>query len=302
MDIEKVVQEIKKVVASVQTDVPLRQYTSFRIGGSADCVANVATEEELAELMRLLADSGTRYYLLGGGCNTLFADEGFRGVIVRLCGKFAECECVGGEIIAGAACSNAKAATVALNNSLAGAEFLHGIPGLIGGAVYMNAGAYGGEICQIVTSTKYMDDNFNIVEISNAAHEFSYRHSRFAESGGIILRTTLTLAQGNQAEIKSRMDDFATRRKSKQPLEYPSAGSAFKRPPNGYASQLIDEAGLKGLRIGGAAVSEKHAGFIVNLGGATAADVVALIEVVQERIHAKFGIMLEPEVRIVKAM
>ncbi len=291
-------RRLLKTAARVETRVPLKQYTSFRIGGVADYIAYVDTVEQLCALLHVLGD--VPFYVLGGGCNTLFPDDGYRGVIVRLEGALCDVTVDGDGIAAGGAASLTRIAAAALHHGLSGAEFLCGIPGTLGGGVVMNAGAYGGELSQLATRTTYVGSDGAVHELHGDAHEFGYRHSYFGDHFGIIVQSALRLCAGDPTDIRARMDDLTARRKSKQPLEYPSAGSAFKRPVGGYAAQLIDEAGLKGTRIGGAEVSQKHAGFIVNIGGATCYDVLRLMELVRRRVYDTSGVELEPEVKIIK--
>lgn len=278
---------------------PLAKHTSFRIGGGAEVMAFPKTPEELARLLRTARELGQTPRILGAGTNVLAPDQGLPGLTI--CLK----DCLGGmeqldqthiRVMAGVTMS--RAAVFAANLGLSGLEFAHGIPGSVGGGVYMNAGAYGGEICQVCESVEIMDLSGEIRRVSNAEMGFSYRHSAMEDTGELVISADFALSPKPSTEIMSRMKELIGKRSASQPLDLPSAGSAFKRPQGGYAAALIDEAGLKGFRVGGAAISEKHAGFAVNLGGATAADVKELLTQVSDRVFARSGIRLEPEVRI----
>ena len=283
----------------IRENEPLKNHCSFRIGGPADVMLLPKTEEELSGVYKTLLESGERLFVMGNGSNLLFADEGFRGTVIKTSGVNG-IDLVGENMVrAGCGALLSQTAVFARKNSLAGMEFAHGIPGSVGGAVMMNAGAYGGEIKDIAAETRYLDAAGELRKVSGAEHEFSYRHIRFKE-GEIIVSCDFTLQRGDEAEIQNKMSELAAKRKASQPLELPSAGSTFKRPVGGFAAALIDEAGLKGLTVGGAQVSTKHAGFVVNIGGASCADVVALMEKIKEAVFAASGIELEPEVRIVK--
>ena len=277
----------------------LAKHTSFRIGGPAEVMAFPKSAEELAELLKKSALLDSKPIILGAGTNVLAPDAGVRGVVI--CLK----DCLGGmerldetHIKVSAGVTMSRAAVFAANAGLSGLEFAHGIPGTVGGGVYMNAGAYGGEISQVCTRVEVMDMAGNLRIFSREEMACSYRHSRLEDEGGIVVSTVFALTPKPTEEIRAAMQDLMARRSASQPLELPSAGSAFKRPVGGYAAALIDSAGLKGHRIGNAAVSEKHAGFVVNLGGATAEDVKNLLFDVSERVFRESGIRLEPEVRI----
>lgn len=278
---------------------PLKNHTSFRIGGPADVMLLPKTAQELAALYKSLLKMDVRPFVMGNGSNLLFADEGYRGVVIKTSG-------MNGVSLAGESTVRAESgallsqtAVFARKNSLAGMEFAHGIPGSVGGAIMMNAGAYGGEMKDITVKTVYLDAAGELREVTGGEHDFSYRHSRF-QPGEIVLCSEFSLQHGLEAEIQERMSELAAKRKASQPLDMPSAGSAFKRPAGGYAAAMIDQAGLKGLSVGGAQVSTKHAGFIVNTGGASCADVLALIDKIKEAVFAASGIELEPEIRIVR--
>ena len=277
----------------------MAKHTSFRIGGPAEVMAFPKTSAELAEVLKVSALLDCKTAILGAGTNILAPDEGLSGLVI--CLK----DCLGGiesiddtHIRVAAGVTMTRAAVFAANASLSGLEFAHGIPGTVGGGVYMNAGAYGGEICQVCTQVEVMDMAGNLHIYTGEEMNFSYRHSRLEDEGGIVVSAVFELNPKPCDEIRAVMQDLMARRSASQPLDLPSAGSAFKRPVGGYAAALIDNAGLKGHRIGNAAVSEKHAGFVVNLGGATAEDVKNLLTDVSDRVFRESGIRLEPEVRI----
>ena len=281
-------------------DEPMAKHTSFRIGGPAKRMAFPETREQLVLLTGFLQEVGITPLLIGNGTNLLVADEGLDTVVIDTSDKLSHIELTGeGEITADAGVSLAKLAVFAWKHGLTGLEFAHGIPGTLGGGIVMNAGAYGGELKDVVTEvTALYPDSVRV--LTPAELDFSYRHSVFSAGEGIVLGAKLRLEQGDADSIKARMDDLMARRKASQPLELPSAGSTFKRPTGYYAGPLIEGCGLKGCRVGGAEVSRKHAGFVVNAGGATCADVLALIEKVQKTVYDAHGVMLEPEVKIIR--
>ena len=275
---------------------PMSRHTTFRVGGEAECLIMVHREAELAKLVRYLHQIEEEYFILGNGSNLLVGDKGYRGVVLKLDGPMEEIKTEGTLVRAGAGALLSTVAAKAKDRNLSGMEFAAGIPGSIGGAVVMNAGAYGGEMKQIVVSVRGMDKEGEILTLDNDTMEFGYRRSAVRNRSIVVLEVTLRLTEGRREEIGAKMEELAGLRRSKQPLEYPSAGSAFKRPEGYYAGKLIMDAGMRGYRIGGAQVSEKHCGFIVNTGSATAADIRELIEEVQERVQEKFHVTLEPEV------
>ncbi len=279
----------------------LSHHTSFRIGGPAEVMAFPHTVGELSDLLRTVSALGVRPALLGAGTNVLAPDEGLRGLVIvtRDCLMCLE-RTDETHIAALAGVSMAKLAIFAQEANLTGLEFAHGIPGTVGGGVYMNAGAYGGEIMQVAEKTDYLRMDGSMQTFTGVAQGFAYRTSAFQSMQGVIVRTVFALTEGKREAIRAHMQELAEKRRASQPLELPSAGSAFKRPVGGYAAALIEQAGLKGFQVGGAAVSEKHAGFIVNRGGATAADVLKLIEIVQKCVLENSGIALEPEIRLWK--
>jgi UDP-N-acetylmuramate dehydrogenase len=277
---------------------PMSRHTSFRIGGPADVLALPADECELQALLRTADAQGVPVTLIGNGSNLLVRDGGIRGLVIKLGNMLNASSAQGEELTFGSGVSLAMASKRAAALGLSGMEFAVGIPGTIGGAVYMNAGAYDGEMSKVVTSVRVMDMRGELSELSADELDFSYRHTALQGSGRIVVSVTVRLTRGEQETIMAKMFDFSQRRQSKQPLELPSAGSMFKRPPGYFAGTLIEQTGLKGYTVGGAQVSPKHAGFVVNIGGATASDVLRLIADVQERVYAAHGVRLEPEVLV----
>ena len=277
---------------------PMARHTSFRIGGPAEVMVCPAAEDELLACLALCRAEGIRPRILGGGTNILAPDPGIPGVVVLTRGLDSAVRVSELEIEAGCGLSLAKLAVFAQRLGLTGLEFAHGIPGTVGGGMYMNAGAYGGEMVQVAVSARFLTPDGRIETVEGEALGLSYRHSVFQEREGVILSARFRLLPGDPEAILTRMHELSERRRNSQPLDLPSAGSTFKRPVGGYAAALIQEAGLKGFRVGDAAVSEKHAGFVVNLGRATAADVLELIRQVQEKVLGNSGIRLEPEVRL----
>lgn len=285
--------------ADLRFDEPMARHTSFRIGGPAEVMAFPRSPEELAEILRAAAALQAVPAVLGAGTNVLAPDEGIRGLVICLKDALGGMERRdGNRIFVMAGVTMARAAVFAANQGLSGLEFAHGIPGTVGGGVYMNAGAYGGEIGGVCTAVELMDRAGNRFRLSGDEMGFSYRHSRVEEGDNLVIGAEFTLIPGEKETIQARMRELAARRTASQPLDLPSAGSAFKRPVGGYAAALIDQAGLKGFRVGDAAISEKHAGFAVNLGRATASEVRALLRQVSDRVYAASGIRLEPEIRL----
>ncbi len=279
-------------------DEPMKKHTSFKIGGNAKLFFSVGNENDLRELLNLCKQSGVRYMIIGNGSNLLISDEGFDGAVIKLCGEFNDITLISDtEIYCKAGVLLSKLCLFALEHSLSGLEFAYGIPGSVGGAVYMNAGAYNGEMKNVVLSCSHIDENGETQTIGADNLDMSYRHSFYSGKNYVITGVTLKLRKGKSDDIKLQMDDYMSRRKSKQPLNYPSAGSVFKRPTGYYAGALIEQAGLKGKQIGGAQVSEKHAGFIINKDNATAEDVCSLVKLIQETVKEKFGVDLECEIK-----
>ena len=284
---------------------PLKKHTSFKIGGPADVLVTPQTEEQLRSLLSYIKCSGSRFFVIGNGSNTLFSDSGFRGIVIQLSSEFQGIEVrkQEGRILlrARAGTQLGRLAKAACENHLAGLEFAAGIPGSVGGAILMNAGAYDGEMSKVVSGSTYLNlSNLTIHCRSGAEHLFSYRHSVYQEENSIILSGDFLLTPADKKDIVCKMKEFASRRSEKQPLNYPSAGSAFKRPPGNYAGKLIEECGLRGYRCGGAMVSEKHCGFIINYDHATCEDVLHVIEYVKKVVFEQKGVMLETEIRIIE--
>jgi UDP-N-acetylmuramate dehydrogenase len=277
----------------------MKLHTSFKIGGNALIYISVKNIDSLANIIKVLKNNSIPYIVLGSGSNVLICDEGIDGAVIHLDGDFKKIKRKDNILCCGAGVPLISLCQFAQSEGLSGIEFAYGIPGTAGGAAYMNAGAYGGEMKDIVISCTHMDEDGNIVVLNQDELEFSYRHSAYTGSKNIILRVDLGLKNGSKEEISSLMEDYMNRRRAKQPLEYPSAGSVFKRPEGYYAGTLIEECGLKGTSVGGAMVSEKHAGFIINTGNATCSDVCALIDKIKKTVKEKKGVDLECEVRMI---
>lgn len=284
----------------MEKDVPLRRHTSFHIGGPARRMAFPENREQLVLLMALAEECGIKPFILGKGTNLLVTDDGLDTLVIKVAERMNDIRLVDEVTVeADAGVSLARLAVFAQQNGLAGFEFAHGIPGSLGGAVFMNAGAYGGEIKQVLVEiTALYEDGVRRLTVEEA--DLTYRHSTFMDDGAVVLGAKVRLSKDDPAAIRSRMDDLMARRKATQPLEYPSAGSTFKRPQGNFAGTLIEKTGLKGLTVGGAQVSVKHAGFLINLGEATFADVTELIAQVQQKVYQASGVMLEPEVKIIR--
>ena len=275
---------------------PMCRHTTFRVGGKAACFVRISSIGQLQKLIPYFEQIGLPYFILGNGSNLLVSDDGYDGVILQVGDKFSRISTEGNHMEAQAVALLSAVARCALEHGLTGLEFASGIPGTIGGGVVMNAGAYGGEMKQVVTQVRVLGSGGEILTLDREAMEFGYRSSVIKNRRFTVLTVTLELACGDKKEIQARVEELARRRREKQPLEYPSAGSTFKRPEGYFAGKLIMEAGLKGYSVGGARVSEKHCGFLVNTGDASAADVAALIREVQERVKDKTGVSLEREV------
>ncbi|MCL2838203.1 MAG: UDP-N-acetylmuramate dehydrogenase [Oscillospiraceae bacterium] len=286
--------------ANVLIDEPMKNHTSFKIGGPADFIVVPQTKKSLCDTVKTLREQGIPITIIGNGSNLLVSDKGIRGVVVKIAGGLNGVEVERNTITAQSGVLLSRLASVACSSGLTGLEFAAGIPGTVGGAIVMNAGAYDHEMKEVVTETTYIDENGNLGVLKGVReHKFGYRASIFQSENWIILESVFRLKPGNIDEIRAEMDSIARKRKRKQPLEFPSAGSAFKRPLGGFAAKLIDDAGLKGAKIGGAMVSDKHSGFIINVGNATANDVCELLKKVQTEVSAQFGITLEPEVKMI---
>lgn len=279
------------------TDAPMRDYTTFRAGGPADLLISPKSAEQIRAVLQMCRQLEVPVTLLGNGSNVLVRDGGIRGAVLRLGSEFSQIQIEGSMVIAQAGAKLAAVVSAALSAGLVGMEFAGGIPGSVGGGIYMNAGAYGGELSQVLHSTLVLTADLEMVQMPSEALSLSYRHSALMENGALVLEGRFCLEPGDTAAAREYLRELAARRREKQPLDLPSAGSTFKRPAGHYAGALIEAAGLKGFSIGGAQVSEKHAGFVVNRGG-SAADILALIRHVQECVSAQSGIWLEPEVLI----
>ena len=281
----------------VLTEEPMKKHTTFRVGGPADFFVMPSSEEEVKAAAAICDEEKVPYYIVGNGSNLLISDKGYRGVIIQLYKEMSQIRVEGHVIYAQAGASLAKIANAALESSLTGFEFAAGIPGTIGGACVMNAGAYGGEMKDVLLEVWVMTPDGEIMVLPKEKLELGYRTSVIAKEGYIVLEAAIELKPGEQEAIRAYMDELREKRISKQPLEYPSAGSTFKRPEGYFAGKLIQDAGLRGFRVGGAQVSEKHCGFVINAQDATAADILSLMEQVSGKVQEQFGVVLEPEVK-----
>lgn len=298
--IEKISAEAAGFGCTIEKNAVLKDYTTFRIGGKCDLLVKLCSEESFMKLIPLAESLGVPYYIFGRGSNLIVDSDGIAGVVFVSGKEFSEISFKDETtLICTAGTSLSQICSAALEHSLSGLEFAYGIPGTLGGAVFMNAGAYGGEMKDVVTSVKAMDRNGNIREYSSEQLDFSYRHSRFSQSGEIILSTEISLQKGDKTEIKAKMDELMEKRRSKQPLEFPSAGSTFKRPEGSYASLLIEQCGLKGVHVGDAEVSTKHSGFVINNGNADFSQLMELIDIVKKTVREKTGYVLECEPLII---
>lgn len=297
---KKIIEEIKRLnIETIKEDESLSKYTTFKIGGSARVLIEAKSDEEVLKLVRLFDEMKEDYLIIGNGSNLLITDAGIERPVIVLDKNFAHIERIDEvTLYAEAGASLKSLANKALELGLGGLEAISGIPGTVGGAVYMNAGAYGSEIKDVVTKIRYIKDD-SIAEIDASEANFAHRKSIFQDKGYIILGAYFKLEKKDKKDIEEEQRDYTQRRKDKQPLEYPSAGSVFKRPEGYYASKLIEDAGLKGLSVGGAMVSKKHSGFIINTGSASFDDVVTLIEKVKAIVLEKFAVSLEEEIRII---
>lgn len=281
----------------VLLDEPMSKHTTFRIGGPADYFVMPSSEEELKQVIAICKEESVPYYIVGNGSNLLVSDHGYRGVIIQIYKEMNEVRVDGNVIEAQAGALLSKIAMEALGASLTGFEFAHGIPGTLGGACVMNAGAYGGEMKDVLISVTVIDENGELLTIEKENLELGYRTSIIAKKGYVVVSARIGLEEGCEDEIRARMNELKEKRVSKQPLEYPSAGSTFKRPEGYFAGKLIQDSGLRGFRVGGAMVSEKHCGFVINAESATAADVNELMRQVSDIVQEKFGVPMEPEVK-----
>jgi len=289
----------EKIDASwVRENEPMKLHTTFRVGGPADVLVTPDTAH-LPEVIALCKKHHLPYYVIGNGSNLLVGDKGIRGVVIAMTNRTGEITCDGEIITAGAGATLGQIAVLAAGNGLTGFEFAAGIPGTLGGAVVMNAGAYGGEMKDVITSVLVLDRDGNEKELSVEELDLRYRHSCIPENEYVVLRVTMKLARGNVEEIRAKMTELREQRMTKQPLEYPSAGSTFKRPEGFFAGKLIMDAGLRGYQVGGAQVAEKHCGFVINKENATASDIVQLMQNVSAKVEEQFGVILEPEVKMI---
>ncbi len=301
MDFDKIYNSAVALGCRVECQVPMSDYTTFKIGGNARLMITPMTDDGLVGVLKACKKEGIMPMVIGNGSNMLISDKGLNTVVINMCRPNCEISYLGdGVIECDAGVNLSKLCNFALENELTGLEFAFGIPGSAGGAAYMNAGAYGGEMKDVLTSCRHVDLDGNVGSLSGEELELSYRTSAYEHNGFVITKLILKLKKGNRDEIKAKMQELLQRRKDKQPLEYPSAGSTFKRPEGYFAGALIEECGLKGASVGGAQVSEKHSGFVINKGGATSADVMELIKYVQETVLREKGVLLEPEVRLIE--
>lgn len=291
--------KLKEIFKVVLENEPMSGHTSFKTGGNADLFIKADCAENIIKAVKILENEKIPYFIMGNGSNLLVSDKGIEGAVIEIGSLMNNITVNGDKIYAEAGALLSSLSAAAADNSLTGLEFASGIPGSVGGAVFMNAGAYDGEIKDIIVSARVITCEGNIITLSKDELDLSYRHSVIEEKGLIVISSEFKLTHGCQDEIRKKMAEFASRRRDKQPLNYPSAGSTFKRPEGYFAGKLIEDSGLKGKMIGGAQVSEKHAGFIINKGNAKSSDISALIDYCIETVYNKFGIIIKPEVRII---
>ncbi|HHY77788.1 MAG TPA: UDP-N-acetylmuramate dehydrogenase [Clostridiales bacterium] len=291
--------QLNELFPNVKFDEPMKNHISFKVGGKADIFFEPDNVRDFIEFIRYVKENNIPYIIMGNGTNMLVSDDGIRGAVIKLGDKISSIEVIDDFIIAQCGAKLSEVAKIAAENSLTGFEFASGIPGSVGGAIAMNAGAYGKEMKDVVEEVEVLDSNLEYKVLKNKEMEFGYRKSAVEKHNYIILSAKIKLMKGNKSDIKALMQEYDERRRSKQPLDLPSAGSVFKRPEGYYAGKLIEEAGLRGKTIGGAQVSEKHCGFIVNKGNATAADVYDLIKYIQKTVYERFGVELETEVKLI---
>lgn len=297
-DYKKILNLIQKLDCKIILNEPISKHTSFKIGGPADIFIEVENLVSLLELIKILNDSNIPFFLIGNGTNLLVSDKGIKGIVIKLNNSFKNIELIDEtKLVCGAGLSLAQLCLFAEKNLLSGLEFLWGIPGTVGGAVFMNAGAYGREIKDVIVSSSHVAKQGKVVELDKDKLDLTYRHSIYSKTHDIIISAKFELIKSNKQYIRETMDSLMKRRKDKQPLEFPNAGSVFKRPIGNFAGTLIENCGLKGKTIGGAKVSEKHAGFIINTGNATCQNVLDLIDLVKATVFEKTGILLEPEIK-----
>ncbi|MCX8129255.1 MAG: UDP-N-acetylmuramate dehydrogenase [Clostridia bacterium] len=298
---EKVAGLIRNIAGeeNIKINEPMKLHTSFKVGGPADILVKPASAVELAKIVDVCNSFDMGFYIMGNGTNLVVRDKGVRGVVIKIFENFSG-YCVKGDVIeAEAGLLLSRISNIALQHNLSGFEFASGIPGTLGGAVAMNAGAYGGEMKDVILATDYMDKNGHVHTVEGDKHEFGYRTSFIQREGGIILKSVIKLKKADKSEIEAKITDLTKKRTDKQPLDMPSAGSVFKRPEGHFTGKLIEDCGLRGYRIGDAEVSCKHCGFIVNAGDATAAEIIKLIEYIKSEVRGRFGVELQTEVRII---
>lgn len=295
---QAVVEALERFVPkeNIHKNEPMSRHTTFRIGGEADCLVEVEDSEQLIKVLEYIQKVEIPFFVLGNGSNLLVSDDGYRGIIIKIGNKMSKITVEGNRITAQAGARLGKVAAVAMEHDLKGLAFASGIPGTIGGAVVMNAGAYGGEMCQVITSVTVVSEDGEVLKLDNPTMEFGYRTSIIKKRPLIVVEAQLELTEGNKEEIRGEMEELAGKRIAKQPLEYPSAGSTFKRPEGYFAGELIQKSGLAGFRVGEAEVSTKHCGFVINTGNATASDVMQVIRGVQKKVLEVYNVELEPEV------
>lgn len=296
------IEEIKKIISKdkIYINEPMSKYTSFKIGGPAECLIKIQTAEQLKSILKLSKEQDIPLTIIGNGSNILVSDEGIKGIVLKIEIDTFEINAEAAYLKVGSGVKLGFIAQKCLKQEIAGFEFASGIPGTIGGAIRMNAGAHGREMKDVITTITYMDRNGEIHKIQNEQAKFEYRKSLFTQKDYIILEVEMQLEKGKTQEIQSKMTEYTIYRKEKQPIEYPSAGSTFKRGTDFITAKLIDDCGLKGYQIGGAQISEKHAGFIINKENATAEDVIKLMEYTKEKVYNKFGKEIEAEIEILK--
>lgn len=284
---------------SIKYNEPMKKHTTMKVGGLCDCMVEPSSIEEIQKVLEYVKENNIKYYIIGNGSNLLVKDEGVHALIIKIANKFSGFEVNGEYIKAYSGCSVPKLSQIAKENSLSGLEFACGIPGSVGGGIRMNAGAYGSEMVNVVEKVGFLDENGNLKEIDGKDAHFTYRHSMFVDNPQyVVVYAIYKLQKGNKDEISKIMEENMNSRKQKQPIEYPNFGSVFKRPEGYFVGKLVDDCGLKGYKIGGAQVSTKHSGFMINIGDATCKDVLDLIEYVKEKVYEKFNVKLQEEVVI----
>ena len=295
------IERIKALVGDSQVLIneELKNYTTFRVGGPCKALILINSEDLLLKVIKLLKESNEEYFVIGNGSNLLVSDRGYEGYVLKLEGDFLDIKIDGEEITAGAGAILSKVCTFAKDKSLSGLEFAYGIPGTVGGAIVMNAGAYDGEMAFVVRKVRMLKADGSIKTYDNSEMDFSYRHSRIPGKNETVISCTLLLRAGDKSAIAGRIEELAKARREKQPLEYPSSGSTWKRPEGHFAAKLLEEAGCKGLRVGDAQISEKHAGFVINRGAATASDIRKLMRIAEDRVFETSGVRLTPEVEFI---